>query len=365
MSGLFETTSINGMVLPNRFVRSATIMGMAEIDGSYTTHLIDKMKNLAEGGVGLIITGFAYVMRNGKSNKWQLGCYGDELMPGLTQMADAVHTCGGRIALQIVHCGLFSNPELTGEPAPGPSVRQSENGPMGVEMTKDDIQEAVAAYRSAAERGKKAGFDAVQVHAAHGYQLGQFLSPYLNKRTDEYGGSLVNRARMFLEAVTEVRKTVGSDYPVLVKINAEDRLDGGFTIDEMVKVSLMLQDIDVDAIEMSGGTALGFALNKPDLSPSRVGKNEVVYWQNAAKKYKSSVDVPLILVGGIRSFETAENLVKEGTTDYISLSRPLIREPGLINRWKNGDRRPAECISDNGCFGPIMKGEGVRCIHLN
>ena len=264
--------------------------------------------------------------------------------------------------MQIAHCGLFSNPDLTGEPAPGPSVRQSESEPIGREMTEDDIQQTINAFCSAAERAQRAGFDAVQVHAAHGYGLSQFLSPYFNKRGDKYGGSLENRARMLLEIVRNIVRTIGKNFPVLVKINAEDRLAGGFTVDEMVEVSLMLQEAGVDGIELSGGTSLGLKNKKPENSFSRVENKEVVYWHKAAERYKKEIKVPLILVGGIRSYETANRLVKDGITDYISFCRPLLREPDLVKRWHSGNRTDSACVSDNGCFtGP---GKVTTCIHL-
>lgn len=346
------------MSLGNRFVRSATNMNLANEDGSCSPGIIDTNRTLAENNVGLTITGFAYVQKSGRTAPRQLGCYTDEQIPGYKDLADAVHGAGGSIAMQIAHCGVLSNPDLTGEAPAGPSDMQVPNGPASRAMTIDEIHGTVNAFCAAAERAKKAGMDAVQIHAAHGYGLSQFLSPYFNKRNDEYGGTLENRSRILMQIVAGVIRTVGSDYPILAKINAEDRLEGGFTTEEMVAVCTMLQDAGVDAIEISGGTTLGLKMKRPNDSFSRVGKEEVVYWKEAAMAYKKEVKIPLILVGGIRSFETAEKLINEGMADYISMCRPFLREPDLIKRWENGNHEPSACISDNACFAA-----GARCVH--
>jgi len=358
MPGLFESTSIKSMVLSNRFVRSATWEGMAAGDGSVTPRLIDAQKQLAAGGVGLIISGHAYVSKEGQAGNWQLGVYSDAALPGLTAMADAVHALGGRIALQLAHAGGRAGSRISGMEPIGPSVMETDFEIPVREMTIEDIERVAEAFALAAGRAKKAGFDAVQIHAAHGYLLSQFLSPYFNKREDEYGGSVENRARLPIRVLKAIRKTVGPDFPVLIKLNAEDFIPGGLTVADMVGVSAMLEREGIDAIEMSGGTFLSGKNN-----PSRAGKQDPeAYYEDAARAYKQEVAVPLMLVGGIRTLETAERLVGSGITDYISLCRPLIREPALVNRWKSGDRRPALCVSDNGCFTPGFKGKGVYCV---
>jgi 2,4-dienoyl-CoA reductase-like NADH-dependent reductase (Old Yellow Enzyme family) len=358
MSRLFESTSIKGMVLANRFVRSATWEGLAADDGNVTPALIDVQAQLAHGGVGLIISGHAYVSREGQAGNRQLGVYSDELIKGLMDMAHAVHAAGGRIALQLAHAGSRAASRITGLEPRGPSVMESDSGPAGKEMTMGDIEEVIEAFALAAVRAKKAGFDAVQIHAAHGYLLSQFLSPYFNKRNDGYGGGIENRARLSVEALKAIRKAVGPEFPVLIKLNSEDFLPGGLITEDMIRVAVMLEETGIDAIEMSGGTFLS-----GKNSPSRTGKQDPeAYYENAAGTYKKEVSVPLMLVGGIHTFETAERLVASEAADYISLCRPLIREPALVNRWKSGDHRPALCVSDNGCFAPGFEGKGVYCV---
>jgi 2,4-dienoyl-CoA reductase-like NADH-dependent reductase (Old Yellow Enzyme family) len=361
MSKLFEKTSIKNLTIPNRFVRSATWEGMANEDGACTQKLTDYMVQLVQGGVGLIISGHAYVRPEGQAGPRQLGVYDDDLIPGLAQMASAVHKAGGNIILQLAHAGCHANRELTGQEPLGPSIMTSKEGPLNREMTREDILSVIEAFGKAAARAERAGFDGVQIHAAHGYLLSQYLSPFYNKRNDEYGGSLENRMRIVLEVVESIKGGVSADFPVMIKMNAQDFIQGGMSANESIEVAAALDSTGIDAIELSGGTSLS-----GKLSPVRSGKlssqDEEVFYGKEALKYKEKVSAPLMLVGGIRSFEVAERLVNEGTADYISLSRPLIREPGLVNRWRSGDLHKATCLSDNLCFRPAMAGEGMYCV---
>jgi 2,4-dienoyl-CoA reductase-like NADH-dependent reductase (Old Yellow Enzyme family) len=362
MSQLFEKTTIKSMPLSNRFVRSATWEGMAADDGSCTLKLIEKMIELARGGVGMIITGHTFVTPEGQAGPWQMGVYDDKFLNGLTQMTNGVHEFESKIVMQLAHAGAHANTQLTGQEALGPSVKESEKGPLCREISKDEIAKLTKAFAEGAERAKRAGFDGVQIHAAHGYGLSQFLSPFYNKRTDEYGGTIENRARIVLDILKAIREVVGENFPVLVKINSNDFVEGGFSLQDMIETALLLESAGIDAIEMSGGNLL----YSGKLGPVRAGKidspEKEVFYREAAKQYKQKIKVPLILVGGIRSFETAESLVKEGIADYISLCRPLIREPHLVNRWRFGDIAPATCLSDNLCFKPAMEGKGLYCL---
>ena len=204
----------------------------------------------------------------------------------------------------------------------------------------------------------------MQIHAAHGFLLSQFLSPAFNRRLDEYGGELANRAQFLLEVVRSVRETVGSAYPVLIKINSEDFLPGGMSSAEAVEVSGWLEKASIDVIEFSGGTMT----SPEEFLPVRPGRLKTpaqeVYYRQAARLYKQKVTIPLMLVGGIRSYEVAEELVRNGMADYISMSRPFICEPGLVKRWRDGDRRKAECVSDNACFAPALDGAGIYCVTM-
>jgi len=362
MSNLFEQTSINTLSLANRFVRSAAWEGMAETDGSCSPKLIDLMVKLAEGGVGLIITGHAYVSREGQAGPWQMGAHSDEMMPGLSSMADAVHQAGGKIVLQLAHAGCYALPQVTQMEAVGPSAGIPEKTPGCRELSLEEIRVICDAFGKAALRAKSAGFDGVQIHAAHGYLLSEFLSPFFNCRTDEYGGCVENRARIVLEVLRSVRAEVGNGYPVLIKLNSEDFIDGGLCVDEMLCVATMLEEEGIDAVEMSGGTIYASGNYSSIRTGDPATPEQEVYYREAAARFKEKIGVPLMLVGGIRSLEVAEDLVDKGYADYISLCRPLIREPGLVGRWRDGDRRRAACLSENACFGPLLKGEGLFCV---
>jgi 2,4-dienoyl-CoA reductase-like NADH-dependent reductase (Old Yellow Enzyme family) len=360
VSTLFESSTINGMHLANRFVRSATWEGMAHDDGSVTPKLIDTMSALAAGGVGLIISSHAYVSPAGQATPWQIGIYRDELLPGLTKMAAAVHAHGGKIVMQLAHAGAFAMEKLTGLPAYVVSDFEGLAASRRHEIGSQEVAKIVKAFAAGARRAQAAGFDGVQLHSAHGYLLSQFLSPYFNRRRDDYGGDLPARTKIHVEILHAVRQAVGPDYPVLIKMNCRDFQERGLPLEESLEAAKILAAAGLDAIELSGGLLTG-----GNLSPSRPGIDSVdkeAYFKQEARTFKQALDLPLILVGGIRSLEVAEQLVTDGTADYISMSRPFIWEPDLIKRWQAGDRRKAACNSDNLCFRPGFRGEGIYCV---
>jgi 2,4-dienoyl-CoA reductase-like NADH-dependent reductase (Old Yellow Enzyme family) len=343
MKGVFEESAINGLMLSNRFVRSATWDGLATDDDSCTSRMINLMAALAGGGVGLIITGHAYVHPDGRHSPWQLGIYKDELIPGLQAMTAAVHERRGRIAMQLGYGGAYLS-------------RSRVRG-----MTVQHFRDIAAAFALGALRAKEAGFDGVQILAAHGFLLSQLLCPRYNDRTDAYGGSIENRARALMEVLQAIRNTVGPNYPVLAKINASDLIENGLTLEESLRVGIMLENEGIDAIELSGGL-----LNNPNLMKSRINAEEdEAYFRCEARSFKREINAPLILVGGIRSYHVAEGLVEEGVTDYVSMCRPFIREPDLIHRWKSGDLREAACTSCNNCAEQVQKGRGISCVPLD
>jgi 2,4-dienoyl-CoA reductase-like NADH-dependent reductase (Old Yellow Enzyme family) len=362
MSLLFETSSISSIQLANRFIRSATWEGLADDQGLVTPSLINIMKKLARGGVGLIITSHAFIRYDGKAGPWQLGICGEEHLQGLKEMTEAVHKEGGKIVLQLAHAGSNASQELTGMPIVGPSTRNIKNLSYK-KLTIEDIKLLTAEFARAAAQAYEVGFDGIQLHAAHCYLFSQFLSPYYNQRADEYGGNHRNRAKALLETLEAVRREVGAHFPILAKINSDDTLHNGVRPTDMVATAKLLEDNGIDAIEISGGCKDGRHL------PARKGRIDIpdkeVYYKEAARLYKEKINVPLILVGGIRSYETAERLINEGLTDYVSMSRPFIREPNLVNRWKSGDIRPSACLSDNLCYGPIRSGQGIQCVTKN
>jgi 2,4-dienoyl-CoA reductase-like NADH-dependent reductase (Old Yellow Enzyme family) len=360
MSTLFESSVINKLQIPNRFIRSATWEGMADPDGAVTETLIETLVALAEGEVGLIIAGHAYVSPEGQATPKQLGMYTAELLPGLRQLTAAVHDQGGRIAAQLAHAGNFAPEKLIAQP---PWVVSDYEGPAKSprhEITAADIKDLVTAFAAAAGRAKDAGFDAVQLHSAHGYLLSQFLSPIFNRRRDEYGGSIANRARIHVEIVRAIREAVGPDFPVLIKMNCQDFTENGLTVEDSIEAADIMAKAGLDAIELSGGLLTGGIMSPT--RPNIDSQEKEAYFSEELRAFRKAIHLPLILVGGIRSFEIAQRLVKDGLADYIAMSRPFIREPGLIKRWRLGDRRRAECKSDNLCFKPAFAGQGIYCV---
>ena len=348
------------MTINNRFVRSATWEGMCEKDGRPTPRLASCYRDLAAGGVGLIITGYTFVRPDGKQLPGKMGIHTDNFAAEMQALTKAVHSEGGKICIQLVHAGGQTTAKTAGRRPLAPSAIKVEQFPEEPEaMRRQDIDEIVTAFGDGARRAKDYGFDAVELHAAHGYLINQFLSPLTNQRTDAYGGPLENRCRFLLEVYRAVRLAVGPDFPVLVKLNGSDNLEGGLDIKDAVHAARLLDIEKIDAIEVSGGTPASGerapVRTKID-RPSREAYNLAL-----VREIKKAVKCPIIAVGGFRSPEVINKVIEEGM-DYISMARPFIREPQLINRWKKSDLSPATCISCNGCFKPGLKEGGIYCV---
>ncbi len=361
MTALFEESAIGSMRLRNRLVRSATAEGMASDSGQVTDDLVDFYTRLARGGVGLVIAGYAYIAPGGKSSPRQMGIDNDGLILGLRKLVRACHNGGTKVAAQLVHAGAQTTAEiLGGEDLIAPSAvedRTYHSHPR--EMTEEDIQTVISQFGAAARRARDAGFDAIQLHGAHGYLLSQFLAPYSNRRKDAYGGSIENRIRFTTEVYQKVRQAVGPEYPVIIKINAQDYVDGGATLDDSIPLVKALCDMGIDAIEVSGGTGASGAN-----IPSRVRINypgREAYALDNAREMRSIVKCPLILVGGVRSMDRILEIMEEDVIDYFAMARPLIREPDLPNNWKTGTRSNASCISCNQCFKTLIEGS-LHCV---
>jgi 2,4-dienoyl-CoA reductase-like NADH-dependent reductase (Old Yellow Enzyme family) len=361
MDSLFQETGIKSLSLANRFVRSATWMGMADPDGGVTPALLQCYETLAAGGIGLIISGFAFVSREGQGPEGQLGIHSDELVDGLRELTGRVHDRGGNIAAQIVHCGILSKKEHNrGLEILGPSEKILEDGSrVGRALLSKEISRIVRDFGAAAARAKEAGFDGIQLHFAHGYLGSQFLNPAANRREDEYGGSIENRCRFLIEVYDATREAVGGGYPVMAKLNVEDFQKGGLAFDEGKEAAVILKKRGLDALEVSGGSG-----DSKELGPARRIKEEEeeAYFLKNAAEVKKATGMKVMLVGGLRTPSSLARIHEEHGIDYFSLSRPFIREPHLINRWKRGDLTRAACVSCSGCFLSIRKGRGVFCI---
>ncbi|WP_298268655.1 NADH:flavin oxidoreductase [Geobacter sp.] len=361
MRGIFDETRINHLALHNRLVRSATWEGMCRDDGRPTEKLAACYGTLARGGAGLIITGYAFVRPDGRQLPGQLGCHDDDFAAEGRRLAEAVHREGGKICLQLVHCGGQSTERAAGRQPVAPSAVKVDQYPeLPRELPEEEIAELVLRFADGARRAREWGFDAVQFHAAHGYLVNQFLSPLTNRREDSYGGTPENRARFLREIVRAARSAVGDDFPLLAKLNGDDNLPGGLALDEAVQVARMLDEEGIDAIEVSGGTPAS-----GDRAPVRQGietREQEAYNLPLAYRIKQAVSSPVMVVGGMRTFELVEGIIRREEADYVSLARPFIREPNLPRRWEEGDEARARCISCNGCFRPGLKEGGIYCV---
>ena len=349
------------MPLENRFIRSATWEGMCEEDGRPTPKLASCYHDLAVGGVGLIITGYAFVRPDGKQLPGKMGIHTDDFAAEMRALTRTVQNQGGRICIQLVHAGGQTTANVAGRRPLAPSAVKVAQFPEEPEaMSKQDIDEIVAAFGVGARRAREYGFDSVQLHAAHGYLINQFLSPLTNRRTDGYGGPVENRCRFLMEVYRRIRLEVGPDFPVFVKLNGSDNLEGGLDIGDAVYAARLLDREKIDAIEVSGGTSAS-----GERVPVRIRIDKPAreaYNLALAVEIKKAVQCPIMAIGGFRSPEVINKSLIEGWTDYVSMARPFIREPRLINRWKEGDRSPARCISCNGCFRPGLREGGIYCV---
>lgn len=416
MAKMFDEWSIGSMTVRNRFVRAATTESLCTKDGVPSKRMIDVYGGLKRGGSGMIITGYAYVTEDGKASERSVSLCDDGKIDGLRELVDAVHasekeeepvakppsvdTEGRRLATmrfanpeiahdetdvptriiaQLVYGGSKSklapgdarllpigdedDAEVHGKHAKavpnttivGPSeIAHPATGLVPRAATQDDIERIVNAFADAAGRAKRAGFDGVEVHAAHGYLLSQFLDGRFNERADEYGGTLQGRAKLAIECVKAVRAQVGDDYPVLVKLNSCDVFGdtqgdkGGMTEEESLLVAKWLVDAGASCIEVSGDW---HAVESDDVSGEP-------FFGSFGTRLARHLDVPVIVTGGWRDPDTIERYLDTTDIAGIGMARPLISQPYLPELWASGMDNSAECISCNFC----AKHNGIPCI---
>jgi 2,4-dienoyl-CoA reductase-like NADH-dependent reductase (Old Yellow Enzyme family) len=359
VSMLFEEAVVGGLTVKNRFVRSATWEVKATQEGRPTDALAECIAELGEGDVGLIVVGHAYVLPNGRGTPLQTGIHRDDFAEDLAKIPARAQRQGSRVVLQISHCGGHAKSAWISGTLVAPSAYENLYGDVARELTEAEILEIVDAFGEAGRRARDAGFDGVQLHAAHGYLINQFLSPVWNQRPDAYGGSLENRGRFLFEICRRLQGELGDEFPILVKLTSEDFIEGGFTLDGALWVAKTLAEMGVSAIEVSGGSRYSGSMSH--IRTGVRGEGDEAWFADSAKRIKQEIQVPVLLVGGIRSFEVAEKLVGEGYCDFVAMSRPFICEPRLVSRWMSGDRTRSRCVSDNLCFGPAYEGRGLWC----
>lgn len=369
---LFSQGELAGLSIKNRLVRSATYEGGMTEDGRVTPTILNLYKNLAAGGAGMVITGHMAVRPEGKGHSHQISVYDDAHIPEIAKIAETVHASGenchviGQVTYagrQVLHHNSLA--ECVGPSAvPSPVLKK-----MARELKDDEIKTIVTCFAEGVERVKKAGFDGVQLHGAHGYLLSSFISPYTNKRNDTYGGSLENRTAILKDIITESRKRVG-DFPILIKINCTDHMEGGIDGASFPDVAKQVESLGFDAIEVSGGIWDCMSRSKDELGFPPVPIPEARTRINSAEKqsyYAPAAEaldlgIPVISVGGHRNVENLETIVKRGKIDFISMSRPLICEPDLPNRWREGRGNDKTfCVSCNSCLLEIGS-KPLKCI---
>ena len=378
---IFEEASLAGIKLKNRIIRSATHEGMADEKGFPTENLKKLYIRLAKGEVGAIITGYAGVQADGKSSFFAMSMIdSDESIPAYRETTNAVHEYGTPIILQIAHCGRQTRSKSTGLRTVAPSSLRDAfyNEDMPKELSEDEINEIIDNFVSAIVRAKQAGFDGVQLHAAHGYLLSEFLSSYSNRRKDNWGGSTENKYRIVAEIFRRAKEQVG-DYPILVKMNAHDGRKNGMKIEEAIGIAQMLEQSGCAAIEVSCGVfedglytmrgeklpadaamqytfkykklpTLVKAIAKPLLTAfMKQPKPLLKYNLEAAMQIKKAVKIPVIVVGGINNMDDINHLIKDSNMDFVSMSRPFIIEPNIAAKFKQGTQTVSKCIMCNYC----------------
>ncbi|MCB1908519.1 MAG: NADH:flavin oxidoreductase [Rhodocyclaceae bacterium] len=395
---LFTPIRIGALELPARLFKTATAETRATADGGVTDDVVNFYRLLAKGETPLIVTGNIYVNRQGKSAPRQLGADDDDKIPGLSRIPDTVHAHGGRIFAQLNHCGRQVVPDFVGaaDVVSASGVTDLLTGTRPRALGADEIASIVDDFATAAARCRRAGFDGVQLHSANGYLLSQFLTPYTNRRGDEYGGSLEGRTRLAREILAAIRHCCGEDFPVIIKMNGADKLAlrNGLTASELAQAAHRMEAAGIDAVEISVGhyesgfpmvcgsfdlclrhmvrgsmaqlptvrrvlmrafrPLVAFASNH--LWPSREGFN-----LDHAPEFSRRLTIPLICVGGFRSRDKMEAALAAGLCDAVSAGRPFIADPFFFRHLRDRQPGPA-CVDCNGCVGHLGA-QPADCYH--
>jgi len=385
----FAPARLGSLELRNRVIKTATYEGMCP-GGLPSDALVEHHRALAAGGVGLTTVAYCAVSPDGRTFAEQMVMRHETVSP-LRRVTDAVHREGGAASLQLGHCGWFTkNKELSTWLPRGPSPIVNQYGisagkPFGLAMTARDIERVIEEFGRAAALARDAGFDAVELHLGHGYLLSQFLSPATNHRTDEWGGELVDRARLSLSVLRRVRQTVGPGYPILCKTNLRDGFRGGLELADSVSLARLLEAEGADALVLSGGFTSRspfylFRGRRPlaemiDAEKSRLQKLalrwfgakvireypfEEMFFLKEARAVRAAVRMPLVLLGGIVSRANVESAMAEGF-DFVAMGRALIADPDLVRRMRSDPGARSRCTHCNVCVAEMDLG-GVRCV---
>lgn len=357
---LFSSGRIGKLVLKNRLLMPPMVLNYADADGKANQRYVDHIERVARGGVGAIILEASFIRQDGKGFLNELGAHDDACIPGLKKLAEAAHRHGAAIGQQIYHGGRQASSKTTGtqpvapSPLPDPTVNELPR-----ELTMKEVADLVAGFGKAAARAKSAGMDFVEIHGAHGYLITQFLSPYSNRRTDGYGGSAQKRMRFLLEVCAAVRKAVGLDYPVTVRLSGDEMVEGGLTLPDTIEIAKRLEGIGIDGVHISAGNYASYARGYM-IPPMAMPDGTLAY---LARAVKESVKIPVIAVAKIRDPKLAEKIIKNGEADFIALGRTLLADPEWPNKVKAGKLDEINpCIACNqGCISRLFAQQDVWC----
>ncbi|MBE0480350.1 MAG: FAD-dependent oxidoreductase [Dehalococcoidia bacterium] len=361
---LLAAGTIGKMRTRNRIVMGPMVRNYATEDGFVTGQLVDHYTTHARGGAGLIIVEATFVDPAGRGFHRQLGIHSDRCLPGLNRLAEAIKEWGARAAIQLHHAGRQTSPEVTGMQVVAPSsVPCPVSMSIPRELTTQDVMELVETFARAALRARTAGFDAVELHGAHGYIVSQFLSQNTNRRVDKYGGDLDGRATFAVEILQKIKALAGKDFPVIVRINGEDLVEFGLEAEESQQLAVRLQRAGADALDISAGTyecLLNPRITSPfGMAPTYAPRGELVTY---AEHVKRVVGIPVITVGSITP-EMGEEIIEKGKADFIAIGRNLLVDPELPHKVARGEvERIRPCIRCNEmCIGRLFDGLEVRC----
>ena len=361
---LLSEGTLGGLRLRNRIIVPPMVRNYADTEGIVNKRVIDHYSSLAKGGAAMVIVEASYVHDNGKGFYQQIGIHNDKCIPGLNYLADSIKEWGAKAAIQLYHAGRQTSESVTGAPVVAPSaIACPVSGGEPVDMSQHEVAEMVESFARAAKRAQTAGFDCVEIHAAHGYLISQFLSPHTNKRTDKYGGDEEKRFQFLKEIVERTRQVCGKDYPMIVRINADDYVEGGIKPDDAGRYAKKLQDLNVDALSITVGM-YECLLNIRTTSPFGIGSMYGPHGEliDLAKGIKDEVDLPVMAVGSITP-ELAEEALEAERADYIAIGRNLLVDPEMANKLTRGEReRVRPCIRCNEkCIGRLFDGFAMEC----
>ncbi len=358
LEALFSPGTIGTMSVRNRVVMPPMGTNYATWTGAVTDRLIDYHAERARGGVGLITVEFSYVHPTGRISYYALGVHEDALVPGLRRLTDAIHSEGAKASIQIAHGGRRCRSAITGTQPLGPSPAPCLGGEVPRELSPAEIETVIAWFVQAARRVREAGFDAVTLHLANGYLLQSFFSPYANRRTDQYGGTLEGRMRLPLEVLARVRREVGQGFPIICRVCVDEFIEGGLTLGEGRRVAQLLERAGADALDATAGIPETMHVIGPPMAMPRG------FLASHARAVKDAVRIPVFAVGRINTPLLADQILREGSADFISMGRALLTDPHLPNKARQGrfdDICP--CIACNeGCLQRLYHQLDVSCV---